>query len=138
MMQQSACNTAVGFVAGSIGVAEVLGGKAARQDDVAALQGDDLLALGQLMLQLLCGTAHHPSIEHCAAYFSPELTHIVASLLGQSQTPFTSWHQVKLCVSHDKSSSPFPSCLQTLESPTGRVISWSLSCELCSGMIWLL
>lgn len=81
------------MTAGGLGVAEVLAGKAARQDDVAALQREDLAALGQLMLQLLCGSAQHPSLDQCAMYYSPELTHIVASLLGQSQEPIVSWHQ---------------------------------------------
>lgn len=74
----------------------MLAGRAARQDDVAALQREDLLALGQLMLQLLCGSAQHPSLDQCAIYYSHELTLVVASLLGQSQEPIVSWHQVSL------------------------------------------
>ena len=73
---------------------EILAGKAARQDDVAALQREDLTSLGQLMLQLLCGSSQHPSLEQCAMYFSQDLVHIVASLLGHSQEPIVSWHQV--------------------------------------------
>lgn len=74
-------------------MAEILAGKAARQDDVAALQREDLASLGQLMSQLLCGSAQHPSLEQCAMYFSQDLVHIVASLLGHSQEPIVSWHQ---------------------------------------------
>ena len=80
---------------GSLGVAEILAGKAARQDDVAALQREDLASLGQLMLQLLCGSVQHPSLEQCAMYFSQDLAHIVASLLGHSQEPIVSWHQAR-------------------------------------------
>lgn len=79
---------------GSLGLAEVLAGNAARQEDIAALQREDLALLGQLMLQLLCGSLQHPSLEQCSVYFSRELTQIVASLIGLSQDPIISWPQV--------------------------------------------
>ena len=92
-------------------MAEILAGNAARQDDVAALQREDLASLGQLVLLLLCGSAQHPSLEQCAMYFSQDLVHIVASLLGHSQEPIVSWHQANSALP----SSPTPT-FESLEA----------------------
>ena len=78
---------------GSLGVAEMIAGLSARHDDVAFLQQEDLRALGGLLLQLLCGSSTHASLDQVSAHSSPELTHVVASLTGHSE-PLTSWHQV--------------------------------------------
>lgn len=92
-MSSKPTNTLRPQLAGSLGVTEILAGKASRQNDVAALQREDLQSLGHLLLQLACCAPQHVSLEQCAAQCSPELTHIVASLLGHHE-PITSWHQV--------------------------------------------
>ena len=99
-------------------MAEIVAGKAARQDDVGALQREDLVALGRLLLQLACCMPQHPSLEYCAAHFSPELTHIIASLLLQHQEPILSWRQV------GRTSSSAHPCTPGDLKPTPLVYAW--------------
>ena len=95
--------------AGSLGVAEVIVGEAARRDDAALLQRADLVSLGRLLLAIACAS-QHATLDYCAAHFSPELTRVIATLLGMTEGgPLTSWRQVlinpelyRLCQLHQR------------------------------------
>lgn len=76
-------------------MAEIVAGRAARQDDVASLQLEDLRAVGGILLQLACAALPHPSLEICAAQYSADFTRIVASLLGQQSAPIVNWRQAR-------------------------------------------
>ena len=80
---------------GSLGVDEMLSGRPSRHEDAHAMQREDFVGLGRLLLQLACCTPQHMSLEYCASHFSAELTRLIASLLGH-QEPITSWRQVLL------------------------------------------
>lgn len=76
---------------GCCGVPEVLASEAGGLPapggpEAAALQRQDLVALGNLLLVLACaGRGAAPSLEYVTAHFSRELCHIVAGLLAASE-----------------------------------------------------
>lgn len=84
-----------GIGAGSLGCGELMAGDIGSREELVALQREDLAALGRTLLLLACAGAP-PSLDYCAAGFSPGLTRALSALLAAPQgSPAGSWQQAR-------------------------------------------
>ena len=80
---------------GSLGVADLMAADIGSREELAALQREDLAAVGRSLLLVACAGAPMPSLDLCAAGFSPALTRTLSGLLASPQgSPLGSWQQV--------------------------------------------
>ncbi|WIA38117.1 hypothetical protein OEZ86_001478 [Tetradesmus obliquus] len=81
-----------------LGVAEALTGEVvpANSEDLLALQRDDVVAMGQLLLQLACavGSLPAPNLDFAAAHYSAEFVRLLVLLLGVADGGGFSWRAV--------------------------------------------
>ncbi|WIA17811.1 hypothetical protein OEZ85_009321 [Tetradesmus obliquus] len=81
-----------------LGVAEALTGEVVpgNSEDLLALQRDDVVAMGQLLLQLACavGSLPAPNLDFAAAHYSAEFVRLLVLLLGVADGGGFSWRAV--------------------------------------------
>ena len=84
------------LLSGSLGCGELMAADIGSREELAALQREDLAAAGRSLLLLACAGAPVPSLDLCAAGFSPTLTRTLGALLASPQgSPLGSWQQVR-------------------------------------------
>eukprot|EP00879_Flechtneria_rotunda_P012154 GHRR01012694.1.p1 GENE.GHRR01012694.1~~GHRR01012694.1.p1 ORF type:complete len:873 (+),score=416.93 GHRR01012694.1:315-2933(+) len=81
-----------------LGVAEALTGEvvSSSSEELMQLQRDDVLAMGQLLLQLACaaGNLPTPSLDFASMHYSPEFVRLLMLLLGVADGGAFSWRAV--------------------------------------------
>eukprot|EP00878_Enallax_costatus_P043494 GHUV01051497.1.p1 GENE.GHUV01051497.1~~GHUV01051497.1.p1 ORF type:complete len:204 (-),score=54.80 GHUV01051497.1:379-990(-) len=81
-----------------LGVAEALTGEVVPQnsEDLTQLQRDDVVAMGQLLLQLACAvnTSSAPSLDFASMHYSMEFVRLLVMLLGVADGAAFNWRAV--------------------------------------------